>query len=398
MNQSWWDMIIYWSVQQAYRLSCQLRSLHIHYSWYQRQTVRGPEAAKSKLYLQTMLKEYRYSISIWLDFVAFWRWVDRLRWRIRPEGDKQTTMERTLEHRLVWVQVVLQESELLLNELGQSLGLGRGEGEDGRRSYEFIGWIPRSITRTLDRFQRELTGHSRGLRIADYRLLKYQALASCQFFCVVSLFCWGSAKLWRWLWFQPILKALWTYSHDRLFVNTWQAHLARLDWIKASKLDWLNEISTVGTRRLHANPWEATDLVASVVTKAMAVAEEHAWVVLEHFWWGVCSLLIAYFGRRRLAIVNSWLQESFYSLNDTMKAFCLILGKDLCIGFHSPHGWEIVIGATIHALGFSPNTALLSLIVSTLPVIIDTILKYWIFRHLNRISPSIVVTYHAMNE
>jgi len=94
---------------------------------------------------------------------------------------------------------------------------------------------------------------------------------------------------------------------------------------------------------------------------------------------GALCTINFFFGRRRLAIVNSWLQESFYSLDDTMKAFCLILGKDLCIGFHSPHGWDIVIDATIHGLGFAPNTALLSLVVSTVPVVIDTMLKYWIF-------------------
>jgi hypothetical protein len=27
-------------------------------------------------------------------------------------------------------------------------------------------------------------------------------------------------------------------------------------------------------------------------------------------------------GKERLAILNSWIQELFYSLNDTMKAFC----------------------------------------------------------------------------
>ncbi|RCU34567.1 hypothetical protein DVA76_19700, partial [Acinetobacter baumannii] len=34
----------------------------------------------------------------------------------------------------------------------------------------------------------------------------------------------------------------------------------------------------------------------------------------------------------------------------------------------------------------------------TFPVILDTILKYWIFHYLNRVSPSLVVVYHSMNE
>lgn len=399
MNQSWWEGIAYWGVQRAYRLSYQLRSLHIHYSWYKSQAPNGSVSEKSILYLQPMLSEYRLGIVRWVHFVQVCRWIGCLgRQFSMPHADTEG-MGPSIDHQLVWVQAVMRDSELMLNELGSSVVVGAGEGNDeGKRSYESIGWIPRSITRTLDRFQRELSGRSRYLRIADYRLLKYQALASLQFLCVSSLFCWGSAKLWRWLWFQPILTTIWAYSHDRFFVDAWQAHLARSAWIQGTQLRWLTEISTLGTMGLHPDPWETTDIVTRVLTEATALAEQGAWATLEHIWWALCAMLIAYFGRRRLAIVNSWLQESFYSLDDTMKAFCLILGKDLCIGFHSPHGWDIVIGATVHGLGFAPNTAFLSLVVSTVPVVIDTMLKYWIFRHLNRISPSLVVTYHAMNE
>ena len=38
------------------------------------------------------------------------------------------------------------------------------------------------------------------------------------------------------------------------------------------------------------------------------------------------------------------------------------------------------------------------LFIATFPVILDTIFNYWIFRYLNRISPSSVATYKNMNE
>ncbi len=44
-------------------------------------------------------------------------------------------------------------------------------------------------------------------------------------------------------------------------------------------------------------------------------------------------------------------------------------------------------------LGFARNKHIISCFVSTFPVILDTVFKYWIFRHLNRISPSIVANY-----
>jgi hypothetical protein len=80
-------------------------------------------------------------------------------------------------------------------------------------------------------------------------------------------------------------------------------------------------------------------------------------------------------GKKRLAILNSWVQEVFYSLSDTMKAFFILLFTDLCIGFHSPHGWEILIGFILEHLGFSHNKHVISCFVSTFPVILDTVFQ-----------------------
>lgn len=99
-----------------------------------------------------------------------------------------------------------------------------------------------------------------------------------------------------------------------------------------------------------------------------------------------------------LVLINSWVQEFLYNLNDTIKAFSILLVMDLCIGFHSPHGWELMIGSVYKDFGFVHNDQIISGLVSTFPVILDTIFKYWIFRYLNRVSPSLVVIYHSMND
>nr|YP_009920688.1 CemA [Polemonium chinense]QMS48460.1 CemA [Polemonium chinense] len=99
-----------------------------------------------------------------------------------------------------------------------------------------------------------------------------------------------------------------------------------------------------------------------------------------------------------LLILNSWAQEFLYNLSDTIKAFSILLLTDLCIGFHSPHGWELMIGSVYKDFGFVHNDQIISGLVSTFPVILDTILKYWIFHYLNRLSPSLVVIYHSMND
>nr|QWY86286.1 chloroplast envelope membrane protein [Guibourtia demeusei] len=103
-------------------------------------------------------------------------------------------------------------------------------------------------------------------------------------------------------------------------------------------------------------------------------------------------------GNQELIILNSWVQEFLYNLSDTIKAFSILLLTDLCIGFHSPHGWELMIGSVYKDFGFAHNEQILSGLVSTFPVILDTFFKYWIFRYLNRVSPSLVVIYHSMND
>jgi len=103
-------------------------------------------------------------------------------------------------------------------------------------------------------------------------------------------------------------------------------------------------------------------------------------------------------GNQELIILNSWVQEFLYNLSDTIKAFSILLLTDFCIGFHSTHGWELMIGSVYKDFGFTQNDQIISGLVSTFPVILDTILKYWIFRYLNRLSPSLVVIYHSMND
>nr|YP_010419305.1 envelope membrane protein [Hesperocnide tenella]USG52667.1 envelope membrane protein [Hesperocnide tenella] len=103
-------------------------------------------------------------------------------------------------------------------------------------------------------------------------------------------------------------------------------------------------------------------------------------------------------GNEYLIFLNSCLQEFLYNLSDTIKAFFILLLTDLCIGFHSPHGWELIIGSIYRDFGFDHYNQIISGVVSTFPVILDTIFKYLIFHYLNRVSPSLVVIYHSMND
>nr|YP_010703057.1 chloroplast envelope protein [Calanthe clavata]YP_010979098.1 chloroplast envelope protein [Calanthe densiflora]WKL06621.1 envelope membrane carbon uptake protein [Calanthe flava]WCO10452.1 chloroplast envelope protein [Calanthe clavata]WOC82485.1 chloroplast envelope protein [Calanthe clavata]WOC82570.1 chloroplast envelope protein [Calanthe densiflora] len=129
--------------------------------------------------------------------------------------------------------------------------------------------------------------------------------------------------------------------------------------------------------------------------------ESHFHIILHFSTNLICfAILSGYFflGNEELFILNSWIQEFLYNLSDTIKAFLILLVTDLWIGFHSTHGWELMIGSIYSDFGLAQNDQIISGLVSTFPVILDTIVKYWIFHFLNRVSPSLVVIYHSMNE
>nr|YP_009339622.1 chloroplast envelope membrane protein [Lobelia anceps]APQ39015.1 chloroplast envelope membrane protein [Lobelia anceps] len=103
-------------------------------------------------------------------------------------------------------------------------------------------------------------------------------------------------------------------------------------------------------------------------------------------------------GKKELVILNSWTQAFLYNLSDTTKALSILLLADLCLGFHSTRGWELIISSVYKDFGFVRNEQIISCLVCILPVILDSIFKYWVFYYLNRISPSLVVIYHSISE
>lgn len=108
--------------------------------------------------------------------------------------------------------------------------------------------------------------------------------------------------------------------------------------------------------------------------------------------------VILIMSKKELLILKSFLDELIYGLSDSAKAFLIILFTDMFVGFHSPHGWEVILEGITRHFGLPENREFNFLFIATFPVILDTVLKYWIFRYLNRISPSAVATYKNMNE
>jgi CemA family len=327
-----------------------------------------------------------------------------------------TTDEETehVKRKLAWIEAVLADLDLLKNEswsfytvMSQSTtkallfpySLPSFFSKPKQIPYESLGLVPRSITRTLSRFRTELEGRSVSLVLPEFRLAKYQAVASLQYMMFLILCPWLVSFICEVLFLEPWIENWWNTSQSQVFLSFAQEEKALRRLQEVEELLWLDIIMADSSTR------QPQDLSAQIHQKTIDLVERYNQESINtvlHLFTNFISLLVIIalliWGKKRLAILNSWIQEVFYSLSDTMKAFFILLFTDLCIGFHSPHGWEILIEFLLEHLGFSHNKQVISCFVSTFPVILDTVFKYWIFRHLNRISPSIVVSYHTMNE
>lgn len=87
----------------------------------------------------------------------------------------------------------------------------------------------------------------------------------------------------------------------------------------------------------------------------------------------------------------------FAGLSDTAKAFFIILITDTLLGYHSEEGWTAGLRILGHHYGVSPEMEGLNLFVATVPVLLDSLFKYWIFVELNKIDPAAAVTLRQMD-
>nr|YP_010144266.1 chloroplast envelope membrane protein [Poikilospermum lanceolatum]YP_010420372.1 envelope membrane protein [Poikilospermum cordifolium]YP_010423738.1 envelope membrane protein [Poikilospermum naucleiflorum]USG98046.1 envelope membrane protein [Poikilospermum suaveolens]QQL92517.1 chloroplast envelope membrane protein [Poikilospermum lanceolatum]USG53922.1 envelope membrane protein [Poikilospermum cordifolium]USG54006.1 envelope membrane protein [Poikilospermum lanceolatum]USG54090.1 envel len=193
----------------------------------------------------------------------------------------------------------------------------------------------------------------------------------------------------------------WNTRPSEIFLNDIEEKGILKKFIELEELSLFDEMikeypeGPLHLQKLHAGVYKET-------IQLIKMHNESRIHTILHFSTNIISFLIlsvySILGNEDLIFINSCLQEFIYNLSDTIKAFSILLLTDLCIGFHSPHGWELMIGSIYKDFGFDHNDDIISGLVSTFPVILDTIFKYFIFRYLNRVSPSLVVIYHSMND
>lgn len=277
------------------------------------------------------------------------------------------------------------------------------------KSIEKMGFIPRSILRTLGRFRLQLWPGIEKLVIQEFKVSRYQFLVSFKSLFFLFFFPLFFQFLSKQFLFKPAVEYVWNTQQSTIFLNVSQEKKAfkqienfeeklyfeslimpPIDNTKELQLEQ-TQTKTYFEEQLYEKyselaaeyNEESIDSLANIFTDSFTL---------------IGFILVANSMRPQLIILKSFVTELLYSFGDTTKSFLLLFITDLFVGFHSPHGWEVFLEAVMEHFGFAENEDFVFLFVATFPVLIDTVVKYWIFRYLNKLSPSTVATYHSMIE
>lgn len=261
------------------------------------------------------------------------------------------------------------------------------------------GFIPRSIGRTLKKIRRDLDPNTESKLIEEFRASRYRTVISLRYLLVLILVPLLTNQLSKNFLLEPLTKGEWINRTSEVFVNSSQeeralAELKRFE--EKIRFDILigkaPELSPVA---LEKKMKEKANQIASQCKIKSAKAVENIFAdILSVF----TFIVLVVTGKEQISILKSFIDELIYGLSDSAKAFLIILVTDMFVGFHSTYGWEVILKNTLRHFGLPENRNFIYLFIATVPVILDTIFKYWIFRYLNRISPSAVATYRNMNE
>lgn len=261
-------------------------------------------------------------------------------------------------------------------------------------------FIPRSILRTANRFRKELDPDPSNEEdiLQDFRVSRTRTQGAVRFLLLLAIIPLLTQVFMKYVIVGPVLDRFQAPEQIEIMINPEVENkvfneLAHYE----QRLKFQSLTSTV--------PMSETQMKQMLRERASELSEEYQWeltepaknIVADLFALTAFSVLIVR-GRQQIEVLKSFFDEIVYGLSDSAKAFIIILFTDVFVGFHSPHGWEVIIESTLSHFGLPLNHNFINVFIATFPVMLDTVFKYWIFRYLNQISPSAVATYRNMNE
>ncbi|XZO01786.1 MAG: proton extrusion protein PcxA [Microcoleus sp.] len=264
---------------------------------------------------------------------------------------------------------------------------------------EEVSLLPRSLLGTLNRITKELDPAAEKEVVKNFRNSKVKTVISLRFILLLILVPLLTHQIAKTFIVGPIVDRVRTNNNAPVFINV---DLEEEAFKELEKFEQHLKFQTLIGRAPAISPEETEKKIEE---KALEIAEEfgsESSGAIKNVFSDLISCLafvmILITNKKEIEIVKSFMDDVAYGLSDSAKAFVIILFTDVFVGFHSPHGWEVILEGLSRHFGLPENRQFIFLFIATFPVILDTVFKYWIFRYLNRSSPSAVATYKNMNE
>ncbi|MBD0334442.1 MAG: proton extrusion protein PcxA [Cyanobacteria bacterium Co-bin13] len=259
--------------------------------------------------------------------------------------------------------------------------------------------LPRSILRTVDRIRQDLDPKAEQQVVKNFRSSKVKTTTAVKFVLLLIIVPLLTQQFTKNFVVGPIVDTVRDRTHAEVFLNL------EMEEEALHELQQFEERLRFEVLIGKAAPMPEREIEATVREKATEIEEDYrhrSADAVKNLFADIAAAgafaLLLISRKQEVSTLKGFMDEIIYGLSDSAKAFIIILFTDMFVGFHSPHGWEVLLEGLSRHLGFAANREFIFLFIATFPVILDTVFKYWIFRYLNRISPSAVATYRNMNE
>ena len=296
------------------------------------------------------------------------------------------------------VKATSSTSQLDAANKGSANSVQIHEGEVDIYSEE-VNLLPRSLLGTLNRITKELDPEAEKEVVKNFRNSKVKTVISLRFILLLILVPLLTNQLSKNFIVGPAVDYFRAKQNAPVFLNI---NLEEEAFQELERFEQHLKFERLIGRAPSLSLEETENKIAE---KAVELAEEYrseSGGAIKNIFADLISCIafaaIILTNKKEIEILKSFMDDVIYGLSDSAKAFVIILFTDIFVGFHSPHGWEVILEGLSRHLGLPENRQFIFLFIATFPVILDTVFKYWIFRYLNRSSPSAVATYKNMNE
>jgi len=269
--------------------------------------------------------------------------------------------------------------------------------------------IPGSFFRTFERIRRTVTndyfGYERDF-VDELRQSRKRSTIALRYLSLLAVILIGTQVLTKNLLFSPIIDSLFQPSDNKISFSAALQEQAFIEYrLVRDRTEFqslINELTAESAEQANEQKQEIQAELNSELKRILVTYNQRSLEGLKNLGADLSAVFALYIAlistRKQLALIKEFIDEILYSLNDSAKAFLIIVATDTFVGFHSSDGWDALFFVIFSHFGLPENPILTKTFIATVPVFLDGLFKFWIFQYLRQSSPSTAAIFSEMNQ